>query len=137
MENNQLLSEIAKKLREIKSELCCLNGGTPSSSSSLSLATQNPTITKASGGVLTNVAAFNLNAAPVYLKFYDKATAPASTDTPVLRYMIPGNTAGAGFTINPDHTFVNGISWRLVTGILDNSTGAPTANEQLVNIEFN
>jgi hypothetical protein len=136
METSAALNEVAQRLRRIEKQLCCINDGAASSSSNLSLATQNPTVAKTSGGVLTNVAAFNLNAAPVYLKFYDKATAPASTDTPVLRYMIPGNTAGAGFTINPDHTFVNGISWRLVTGIADNSTSATTANEQLVNIEY-
>lgn len=101
--------------------------------------TTNATVLKAAGGKVGLITAFNLAATPVYLKLYDKASTPAETDTPVQRYMIPGNAAGAGFVIPmpvEGIAFFSGITFRLVTGIADNDTGAPTASQQLVNIGY-
>lgn len=101
--------------------------------------TSNATVVKASAGRVGALVGFNLAATPVYLKVYDKATTPDQNDTPKLRLMIPGNTAGAGFVypVPPGGlTFLNGISFRLVTGVGDTDNTAVAANEQLINLGY-
>lgn len=103
-------------------------------------ATNNATVIKATGGKLGFVSASNVNAAAVYLKFYDKATAPdPSTDTPKLIFIIPGGATGAG-TNQPipaaGINFVNGISFILVTGIGDTNNTAVSANEQTISYGY-
>lgn len=102
----------------------------------LSAASTNATSLKASAGTLYAVIATNINAAVRYLKFYNKATAPTvGTDTPVLTFAIPGNTAGAGFSINldPGVHFGTGIAYAITTGAADSDTAAVAANEIIVN----
>lgn len=83
---------------------------------------------------------FSLDATPVYAKLYDKATAPASTDTPVHRTAVPANaTAALGSGSNKDGWagaigLTHGLGIRITTGIADTDTGALTANEVLVNV---
>jgi hypothetical protein len=102
----------------------------------LSAASTNGTSVKASAGQVYAITAFNTNAAVRYLKLYNKASAPTvGTDTPVLTFAIPGNTAGAGFVINIDKgiAFGTGIALAITTGIADADTGAVAANELVVN----
>lgn len=132
MDQSSQLNEIARNTRRAADSSCCAN--TPYTY--IGLASQNPVVVKASAGVVENVTAFNINAAPVYLKLYDKATAPSSSDTPVQVYIIPGNTAAAGFTINPNIRFSLGISFRMVGGIANNNTTNTSASEQTVNIAY-
>lgn len=79
----------------------------------------------------------NNNAAVLYLKVYDKATAAASTDTP--KMTIPVSAAGQ---IPPLEGVENGmlfelgIMLRATTGVADNDTGAPGANDLPVNIIY-
>jgi len=83
------------------------------------------------------------NPQPRYLKIYDKATAPASSDTPLFtiplpppapdgtRHFpveIPGEVCG--------HAFALGIGVRATTGIADADTGIPGTNEVVVNILY-
>ena len=112
-----------------------LAGATPSKV--ISAASTNATSVKASVGKVFSIVAFNLNAAPRYLKLYDKASAPTvGTDTPKWVLMIPGNTAGAGFSIPLPMPlkFANGIALAITTGIADTDTGAVAANEIVVNL---
>lgn len=105
----------------------------------ISAATTNATSVKASAGNVYMISAFNLNAAARYLKLYNKASAPTvGTDTPVLVLMIPGNTAGAGLTINVPVgiDFATGIAFALTTGIADADTGAVAASEIVVNLGY-
>jgi hypothetical protein len=106
--------------------------------SAISAASTNATTVKSSAATLYGIVCFNLNAAPRYLKLYNKATAPDENDTPVQRYMIPGNAEGRGFVIPIPQglAFATGLGYRLVTGIADNSTGAVAASEQLVNLLY-
>jgi hypothetical protein len=105
----------------------------------ISAASTNATSLKASAGQIYNVQAFNLNAAPRYLKVYNKASAPTvGTDTPVNVWMIPGNTTGAGFVLEISNgvAFATGIAYAITGGITDADTTAIGANEVVVNIQY-
>lgn len=108
-------------------------------SRTISAASTNGTNVKSSGGQLYWAFVSNINAAVRYLKFYNKATTPTvGTDTPVLTLAIPGNAAGAGFTIGPECglAFGTGIGFGITTGVADNDTGAVAANELVVNLGY-
>lgn len=101
--------------------------------------TTNAQIINAAPCWLTGYSVGNINAAPVYLKIYDKATAPTvGTDVPVFVVMIPGATTGAGANVTlPQGLYlINGLAMGLVAGLTDGSTTAPSANEQIVNILY-
>jgi hypothetical protein len=101
-------------------------------------ASVNETEIKDTGGYLDWLYVSSLDATPVYLKLYDLDNDDLDeNDTPIARIMIPANgTAanGAGATtfIPAGMTFANAISFRVTTGLADNSTGALTANEVLI-----
>lgn len=83
----------------------------------------------------------NTGSSAVYLKLYDKATAPTvGTDTPALTFCIPGSSTGDGnnvpIPINGIN-FVNGLGVGLTTGVADNNTTAVNANEVIVNAAYN
>lgn len=95
----------------------------------------NATPVKASAGTLYMLCVFNTNAAARYCKFYNKASAPTvGTDTPVLVFTIPGNTAGSGFVVPipaQGIAFSTGIAFALTTGAADADTG-PVASAEIV-----
>jgi len=73
------------------------------------------------------------------VKLYNTAGAPTvGTDTPVMVIRVPGNTAGAGIVIPFPHgvAFATGIGIGVTTGVADNDTTAPTANEVIVNLMY-
>lgn len=100
-------------------------------------ANQDQQSVKGSAGQVYGFTVFNLNTAIRYLKIYNTAT-PTSASTPVIRIMIPGNTAGAGvgrsFTIGV--AFGTAIGIRLTTGQADNDATAVTAGDVVVNIDY-
>lgn len=101
----------------------------------ISAATVNETQIKATAGQLYVVTIQNVGAAPVYFKLYnDTAANVDETDTPVQRYIVPGNTAGSGIVlpIPVGMAFSTAITYRITAAIADNSTAAITANEVLV-----
>jgi len=78
---------------------------------------------------LHQIIGYNASASARYLKLYDKATAPASTDTPKITIYLP---ASLPFNIPfPPLGFVNGFGYRLVTGSADNDGTAVTAADIL------
>ena len=82
---------------------------------------------------------YNLAAAPAYIKFYDKATAPVvGTDVPVFVVMAPGNANGAGAVVAPRRvlTFLNGISFGIVTGIADTDNTGVAANNVVLSLGY-
>lgn len=106
------------------------NVGSTSVSRILSAAaTTNPTSAKTSAGVVHAVSGFNANAAPRYLKFYNKASAPTvGTDTPIwTEYLAPQSK----FSIALSLYFATGIAYALTTGVADADTGALTAADVL------
>lgn len=106
--------------------------------SAIGAATTNATVVKATAGVLYGIEAVNINAAVRYLKLYDKATTPDENDTPKLRIALQGGATGPRSPLSWPNgiQFSNGISYRYVTGIADNDTGAPSASESLVNVVY-
>lgn len=69
-----------------------------------------------------------------YFKIYNKATAAAETDTPVMTIMLPyaGSISITGLSI----PFPLGFSVRACQNLADNDTTAPGANEVAVNIFY-
>lgn len=104
----------------------------------------NATVVKSAGGTLGFVQAFNLAAAPRYLKFYNKASAAPipGTDVPVLRILIPANTTpanGAGITVPlppQGANFPIGIGFVIVTGEADSDNTSPAASDVIVNYAY-
>lgn len=98
---------------------------------------------KASAGKLFWIHVMNRATAPRYIKFYNDTVANVTvgTTTPVLSFMVPtmGDTNGAGFTINfgdAGCTFSAAITVAATTGIADNDTGAPSANDVVLNAGY-
>lgn len=77
----------------------------------------------------------NNSASARFVKLYNKATAPASTDTPAQTFQIPGSSA-ANVMCAKGIRFTAGIGIRGTTGVADNDTGAPTTNDLVVNIFY-
>ena len=92
-------------------------------------------IIKAAAGGIFDLAMSNANAAIRYVKLYNMATAPTSSDTPIRTYMLPpSSTIVVPVTDGID--FSAGISIRASTGVADNDNTAPSANDVLVNIGY-
>lgn len=92
---------------------------------------------KATPGVVTGYFISNLHASAVrYIKFYNKATAPTvGTDTPKLTIPLQPKTA-ANLSASDHIYFSAGIGIGATTGLADNDTGAPGANDVVVNILY-
>lgn len=106
----------------------------------VSAASTNATVVKASAGTLKGIHAFNINASPRYLKFYDTASTPTAGSGTVKRtVLIPGNTSGGGASLKlpPEGiNFASGIAFVTVTGIADTDATAVAANELLIELEY-
>ena len=106
----------------------------------VSAASTNATSLKASAGQVFMITASNVNAAACYLKFYNKASAPTvGTDTPILTFIIPGNTAGAGTNIPVPAcgiAFDTGIAFATTVEATDAGTTGVAADEVVINIAY-
>ena len=97
---------------------------------------------KASAGQVFSISAFNRTAAPLYLKFYNltAANTTVGTSTPVLTFVVPANadSDGAGFVWNNaiGFAFSTAISVACTTGVADSDTGAPGANDCVINVGY-
>ncbi len=97
-------------------------------------------VLKATGGTVYSVDAFNNGASIAYVKLYNASSATCGSGTPQARYMIPYGTSssGGGFNvsnINGD-AYANGIVMCITTGVADNDTTAPAANQFIVNVHI-
>jgi hypothetical protein len=112
-------------------------GGQCSNHRWISTADTNSANIKSSAGTLWSVQASNINAAIRYLKLYDKATAPTvGTDTPICVIPLPASGAPVNIVFPQGLNFTLGLGRGIVTGILDNSTAATAASEQVVSIQY-
>jgi hypothetical protein len=97
---------------------------------------------KTSAGQVYWIYAMNLSNSLRYLKLYNNTAANVvvGTDTPKLTFPIPANNDmdGAGFFMNVPQgiEFTTAICVAATTGLADNDTGAPGANEVVVNIGY-
>lgn len=91
---------------------------------------------KGSAGQVFGWYIFNAAAATRYVKLYNKASAPTvGTDTPVMTIPIPAGAA-ANVEFSLGIAFSLGIGIGAATGVADNSTGAPAANDCIVTIFY-
>ena len=96
---------------------------------------------KATAGTVYGVMFSNLATATRFLKFYNATAANVTvgTTTPVLTIALPGNSSddiSGFFSIPQGIAFSTAITVAATTGIADNDTGAPGANEVIVNVLY-
>lgn len=98
-------------------------------------ASVNATVAKASAGRLKRVLVNNVAGHVIYLKFYNKATAPVvGTDTPVFTLAL---AEGVNDLDLGNHPFPLGIGYGLTVNAADNDTTALTAADFLgLNVQY-
>lgn len=89
---------------------------------------------KATAGQLYGYYFANTNASARYLKFYNATAANVTVGTtaPVLTFYLPPTTAGH-VEFSHGIAFATAITAAATTGVADNDTGAPGANEVILN----
>lgn len=86
--------------------------------------------------LLHNWEVFNLDVDPLYVKLYNKATAPNSSDTPLKVWPIyPGNAPFQGEVVGA-HDFPLGLGLRCTKGLAHNDTTAPATNACVINLGY-
>lgn len=92
---------------------------------------------KTSAGQLYGYYIFNAAAATRYVKFYNATAANTTvgTTTPVLTIPLPAGAA-ANVEFTQGIAFSTAICAAATTGLADNDTGAPSANDVIVNIFY-
>lgn len=113
----------------------------------ISAASNNATSLKATAGEINSIQVFNFNTSSArYLKFYNKASAPApGTDTGLLlkTWAIPAAASSsqpsALFFSGPSVgiAFTTGIAFAIVANLATNDNTSIGANDVLVNIDYN
>lgn len=100
-----------------------------------SIATVNATSVKGAAGLLRSLDLFNTAAYTVYCKFYNKSTAPSSSDTPVWTIPIP---AGSGFSKQwfVGMPFSIGIGYLITKNQADSDNTAVAAGDVTGNISI-
>jgi hypothetical protein len=97
-------------------------------------------VVKNSPGQVYSMWCANLATSTRFIKFYDATSGTLGTGTPVLTIPLPGNSSDdiAGIFNAGGHgiAFATGICVGAGTGVADNDTGAPGANEVIVNIFY-
>lgn len=96
---------------------------------------------KATAGTVYGVWFSNTATATRFLKFYNATAANVTvgTTTPVLTLALPGNATddiSGVFSIPQGIAFATAITVAATTGVADNDTGAPAANDVIVNIFY-
>lgn len=96
---------------------------------------------KATAGTVYGVWFSNMATSTRFLKFYNAAAASVTvgTTTPVLTLAVPGNASddiSGVFSLPQGIKFDTAICVAATTGIADNDTGAPSANDVIVNVFY-
>jgi hypothetical protein len=96
---------------------------------------QDSDTVKASAGVLYGLTITNSAASARYVRLYNMATDPASTDTPWRSYAIPAN-GGIREQFPLGVAFTTGLAHRMTTGEADNDATAVTAGDLHIALEY-
>ena len=96
---------------------------------------------KSTAGTVYGVWFSNTATATRFLKFYNATAASVTvgTTTPVLTLALPGNSTddiSGVFSIPQGIAFGTAITVAATTGVADNDTGAPAANDVIVNVFY-
>lgn len=102
----------------------------------IAAASTNATVLKASAGQLYGASIYNNAGYPVYLKFYNTASAPTVGTTTVV-YEVPVQ-AGWAREVHSDEglAFSTGIAYALTKGIADSDTTATAANDASMDLIY-
>lgn len=92
-------------------------------------------VVKSSPGSLYQGSLTNNATSTRYVKFYNKATAPSSADTPVWRIAVPPLST-VPLTLGDGLFFSTAISIRSSTGVADNDNTAPSSNDVVVSLAY-
>ena len=118
-----------------KTKVVPASGGGLSVYRNINLSTTGVTI-KSSAGQIYGWFLFNRSSAVRYVKLYNKASSPiVGSDTPFMTIPLPAG-GGANVNFTSGITFSKGIGVGATTGVSDGNTGAPAANEVIVNIVY-
>lgn len=79
---------------------------------------------------------YNASAGVRYLKIYDKATAPTTSDAPIETWPIPSGGGANASSDSPLLSLTAGLALRASTGVADSDAGAPAANDVVVNFGY-
>jgi len=96
---------------------------------------QTGQLIKAGAGTVYGYYLSNVATVARFVRFYDKVTAPLSSDTPVMTIVLPASSA-ANVYWGPGVKFTAGIGARATTAVADADTGAPAANDIVANILY-
>lgn len=102
-------------------------------------ASTNATLVKSSPGRIYKVRAFNNGTSPVFLKLYNKASAPSvGSDTVFDKFEILAGSAGAGFIddVNLGQAYSVGIAFAITANFADSDATAIGANLVSVTILY-
>ena len=77
----------------------------------------------------------NIASTAVYVKIYDSATAPTTSNTPIMTIAFPPNWFDDA-VFDKGIPFVNGIAFRASTAPADTDATAPAANQVMINVEY-
>ena len=114
-------------------------GGATNYTPYVATATTNATNVKGSAGQLFSITGFCVAAYPVYVKFFDKATAPVpGTDTPVYVFPLPASTVTGNVNIsfNVPISFVNGVGFAITKGIANSDATAVAAGDCIISFQY-
>lgn len=101
-----------------------------------SAASDNATNVEAKSTTVKNIIGYNAKASIIYVKLYQKATAPTSADTPKAVYAIPAS-GPFELDLGDGLFFSGGLGLRIVTGSADNDATAIAANDVVgLNISY-
>ena len=100
-------------------------------------ATTNGTSVKATAGAVKSVQGYNAKAAAVYLKLYNKASAPTvGTDVPVKTIYLPASSAFA-FDFPAGYSFATGIAYALTLAAANaDATALVSADIICLNVDY-
>lgn len=91
---------------------------------------------KGSAGTVTGRDVYNATGSTIYLKLYNKASAPSSADTPDGGvFAIPAGSSG-NVPFVPGVGFSLGIGARCVTGVANNNNVSPAANGCILTLYY-
>jgi hypothetical protein len=91
-------------------------------------ADDNPNVANAGPCTLTGIQGFNAKASTIYLKLYNKKTAPSAADTPMKSLAIPANAAFV-FDFSAGYEFPIGLAYRVTGAAADADNTALLAND--------
>jgi hypothetical protein len=95
------------------------------------------TSVKASAGTVYGWSIFNNGTVPIFVKLFNKASAPTlGTDTPVRCIGVQAGMPAAPLSDTPGLVFSTGIAFAIVTGMADNNSTGVSAGSVSVDLDY-